>query len=295
MKNSTKQLLESELQSGMYRFNVGIRPIKSISQLFEMYLEEEMDSVDQLLETYRSRNLRESDFYKFVIEHFEDFQIDSSVLKTYCTSNAMSILSNELSNAMYRRTKYLGMFLMKDKKDFVKLTNKIVRPGHLLDVGSGTEMPVSSLLFARDRGCIASMDKFKTNWTDLGFLKKMGIDAKSEYFSDETDCSSYDVIVGQSPCSAISHIVNKCANSDEKEYFIRMCDCASPRNGMEGFVEYLKEKDSRLQSIMIKSTDSGKIYLPNNVSGATGRDTVYISNTDKHIDDLMEIVIENNK
>lgn len=296
MKNSTRLLLERELQSGMYRYNVGINPVKTISQLFEIYLEEEINSVTHLLETFESKSLNELDFYKFVLDHVEDFGIDSSVIKDYCAIDARNLLINEMGSAIHLRTRYLNKYMLRDKQKFVNIANNIVRPGKLLDVGSGAEFPVSSILFAKERGSVSSMDKFETYWKSLGFLKKLGVEAKSEYFGDKTDVSPYDIIVGQKPCSAINHIVNKCADSDKKEYFIEMCDCESPRNGMEGFVEYLKEKDSRLQSIVVKPTDnSKKIYLPNVMSGITGRDIVYITNSDKNINDLVEIVMDNYK
>ena len=37
-----------------------------------------------------------------------------------------------------------------------------------------------------------------------------------------------------------------------------------------------------------------KIYAINDVDGATSADTVYITNSDKHVDDILEIIAEHN-
>ena len=295
MKESTKNRLMDELRSGQYCYNASARNPKYLDQLFEIYLEEEIDSASQFINTFNVSSCRDLEFYKFVLDNIDAFKINSLVLRQHASNSAEELLAYDAAFAINRHTRHLQKYDIKNRQKFVDITDAVVGDGRLLDVGSGGELPLSSLLFARDRGKITSMDNFCLYWRSLGFLKKIGVDAKSEYLTDETDLSAYDVIVGQRPCSAINPIVTKCANSDEKEYFIEMCDCASPKGGMEGFVNYLKEKDERLKSIMLKKIDRNTfIYGVNNVSGATSTHTVYITNSEKHPDDILEIVAENN-
>lgn len=292
MKESTRLRLEEELKSGQYCYSANFRNPKYIDQLFEIYLEEEVDNVDQFLDTFNVKSCRDLEFYQFVMQNIDYFKINNFVLRQHGSKSAEDLVAYDTAFAINRHTRHLQKFEIRNRKKFVNIASEVTRDGYLLDVGGGGDLPVSSLLFADKLGEISAMDNFMSYWKNLGFLKKMNVQAKSEYFSDETDITAYDRLVGQRPCSAIIPIVKKCANSDDKEYFIEMCDCASPRKGMMGFVEYLKEKDGRLKSIMVKYVHGGRVFLANDVTDATSSDTIYITNSDKHVDDILATVVD---
>ena len=64
-------------------------------------------------------------------------------------------------------------------------------------------------------------------YLSLQALKNMNVKGITEYFTNETDTSDYDLIVGRAPCSAIKPIVVACKKSN-KPYIILLCDCALP-------------------------------------------------------------------
>ena len=56
----------------------------------------------------------------------------------------------------------------------------------------------------------------------------MGIESHNKFFTDSTDVSSFDALVGRHPCSAILYMVRASAK-ENKPYIIELCDCEIPR------------------------------------------------------------------
>lgn len=95
---------------------------------------------------------------------------------------------------------------------------------NVLDVGAGS-MPGSSILLGETHRSVTSMDR--TFDIAPSSLKKMNVQTKEEFFSDDTDISSYDAVTGRHPCSAILSMVRS-ASKANKPYIIALCDCEKP-------------------------------------------------------------------
>lgn len=303
MKIETQKRLEEELKSGKYCYEtlkslsyLDFLKKKDVNRLFEIYLQEEIDSVDELFEAFTHKHIEKLEFYQFVMSHIDDFKISSEVLTEQAIETPEQLLRNDVARATGKIISTLFMKGFIDgKQKFVDMAKAITRNGRVLEVGSGTSLPISSLLFARDLGEVASMDHFNNNWDSLDFFKKLNVNAISEYFTKDTNIEDYDTIVGQHPCDAIIPIVERLANSDERDYFIDMCDCAAPSGGLNEFVAYLSGKDSRLQSVAIKRqplTRKYEYHLNGVPDNCLSSDTVYITNSTMHPDDILAKVIE---
>ena len=95
---------------------------------------------------------------------------------------------------------------------------------HILDVGAG-EMAGSSILLAKTYNQVSSMDDcFRISDTSL---KKMGVEPHNKYFTEFTDISRFDAVVGRHPCSAIIDMVRSSAKAG-KPYIIELCECEMP-------------------------------------------------------------------
>lgn len=305
MKENTRLRLEEELRNGKYLYNYDILNSPdfleffegngTLRRLFEIYLEEEIDDVDTFFKIFTNKSGREIDFYHFIMSHIDDFQISKKYLEEVDTTPE-EVLSHDAIMASKKVIGALPKGYVRNKQKFVNIAKSIIRSGRMLEVGSGTDIPVSSMLFAKELGEISSMDKFHNHWSCLDFFKKLKINAIDGFFTNDTDIKNYDVIVGQHPCDAIIPIVEKLGNSDEKEYFIEMCDCASPSGGMSGFLMYLKNKDKRLQSVLVKNNHLTKQYeyYLNSLPFMSYSDTLYITNAAMHPDDILAKVVEEN-
>ena len=95
---------------------------------------------------------------------------------------------------------------------------------HLLDVGAG-EMAGSSILLAKSHDKVSSMDDcFRISDTSL---QKMGVEPHNKYFTEFTDISKFDAVVGRHPCSAIIDMVRSSSKAG-KPYIIELCECEMP-------------------------------------------------------------------
>jgi len=292
MKKKTEIILNHYIQNGNF-FSPSESVLEAnIIKLFEIYLTHEFDSVDELWKTLNILDsYKESDFYKFVMGHYHTLRLKDKSVDEYLNI----CLEGEISIFMRN-----GIGINRARK-FVNIVKDSTSDGTLLEVGSGYMLPISSLEFARTlKTPIYSMDDFKQYYDNMDVFKKLGVTLISGKFDDTTDISNYCRIVGEAPCTAIRPIVEKCANRDDKEYFITMCECCSPRNGLTGFVEYLKSKDKNLRSFIVKQEydydgchiiyGDKKLLLNKDEGLEEGMDYVYVTNSHKHNDDIMGVI-----
>ena len=105
---------------------------------------------------------------------------------------------------------------------FVKLSNMVYHDPNtkLLDVGAGG-IPLTSFLFTTDYTDVSSMDKFLIS---NDFLKAQNVTPYNQYYTNYTDVSNFDFVVGRRPCSAIPSIVKTCSKQN-KPYLLELCGC----------------------------------------------------------------------
>jgi len=302
MKEKTKARLEMELKSGNYSYEVKnprdfmefIRR-KKVSDLFEIYLCEEFDNVDDFFATFTHKSGSDLEFYRFIMSHVDDFEISDKVLKENGFEKPEFLLHRDTVNAVSKAisTIYIPGEIS-EKQKFVDMAKSLTRKGKVLEVGSGVILPVTSLQFARDLGEVTSMDKFSDRWTSLDFFRKMKINPIEGYFTMDTPIGDYDTIVGQEACSAIIPIVNRLGNSDNQDYFLQVCDCGCPNQGsLYDFLNYLKSKDKRLKSVATKSEPgTNKIIYTTDGSPTHKIDRLFVTNSSMHQDDVLEKVSE---
>lgn len=156
----------------------------------------------------------------------------------------------DLSEFAYSLHKQLDNFTELNHDHFTKVVSKLAPSKNntrLLDVGSG-EIPVSSMVFAKDFNDVTTMDRLLLS---NPCLRNFNVRGKDEYFKDDTNIQNYDFIVGQRPCSAIESIV-KNASKNNTPYFIELCYCdlgkiAAREGKYKGWEEILPEYDSNIQ------------------------------------------------
>ena len=298
MKQSTKDYLISELGTGNYQYSVEGNRTR-LNDLYRKYLEAESDSVDRFVSLNVIETGHCEDYKDFMLQNTNLFNISDDIVEirkhkypdkqAIDTITAESILEKDIISSIHNYRIYL--WNLEWARDFVSIVNGVVESEHILDVGSGNKIPLSSLLLTKYYDKVSSMDSFSRFWKDISVFKKLGVDVIDEYFTIDTDITPYDAIVGSAPCGAIKPIVESCAETDDKEYMIFMCDCCSPRNGLTGFVEYLRDKDSRLSAFSVRRQDEkGKKKEVVRVQDEELRewwDEVYITNSTKHQDDIM--------
>ena len=262
---------------------------KSMNRLFEIYLEEEIGSAKELIERFENKGGREIEFYDFVMSHIDDFKIDSKLLQeTY--SSPEEIISQNSIMASKRVVANLTRANIRGKQKFVDMAKAITGGGRVLEVGSGTDLPVTSILLAKDLGEVTTMDYFHNHWSSLDFFHKIKVNAKHEYFREGTSVEGIDTVVGQHPCEAIIPVVGKPVT-----YFIEACDCAAPQSSMNEFLDYLRTKDSKLKSVTITRNPVGRRFdylLNSNNPLSRYSDQVFITNADMHPDDILAKIVE---
>lgn len=125
--------------------------------------------------------------------------------------------------------KYLESPITAAQKGYSQLVSKIAPKGKrtsILDVGAGLH-PKSSIFLATTFDKVTAMDReFLLSVESLAGMNVRGIE---KFFTEETDVSDYDLVVGRFPCSAIIDIVKTCSKH-KKPYFIQLCDCKLPPN-----------------------------------------------------------------
>jgi len=296
MKQTTKEILQQGLESGLYAYDVEKSNYSMLSRLYVKYLEEEVDSVDRLIHMVSTENENYRELTDFLLSNAESFKISKEILELRHETNPTKVLERDIIKTVFQYRIY--QMALKNAQKFVNITSGVITGSRLLEVGSGAQMPISTLLFSKTFQGMGTMDKFSTYWSSRKMFQNLGINTINEYFDNNTDINQYDILVGSAPCSAITPMVEQCAKKEnsDKEYFIQMCSCYSPRNGLTGFVEYLKEKDNRLKCFVFRPSYEDiikKEFFIANDEELYEWDNVYITNSSKHQDDIMSVIHDN--
>ncbi len=294
MKKTTEEMLYNELRSKKYGYGMLKKNQKPLCVLFEKYLEAEVDSVDRFIDMFKLEHPSDSEYCRFLERYKKYIKISRNYIKQF-RYNKEELLSIGIGRNV---GELMGRCSKRDiarTQQFVDIVNGVVEYTSILDVGSSAKIPVSSLMLAKGSGKVTSMDQFSDYWLSTKVFDNLNIDIKSGLFDNDTDISGYDAIVGASPCSAITPIVQQCATADNTTYLVKMCDCCSPMGVMTGFVEYLKKKDDRLRAFVVGTdidTSKKDIYAATNGQNLDSCDImdVYISNSDKHSDDILDVL-----
>ena len=306
MKESTRQLLEDELRSGNYAYETLTNPEnffefinkqKDFKQLFELYLVSEFDDIDTFFTTFCHKQLQDLEFYKFIIDHTDDFRITAKVLEDNAFSSPEYLLLRDISRAT---SKVVGQLyskgIVESKQAFIDIVLRIAGKGNLLEIGSGQDLPLTSLIFARELGHISSMDKFYPYWSSLDFFRKMGINATSGFFDENTNISAFQTITSQHACHGAVAVIDRLANNGgEQIYFQEMCDCPSTAEDdkMTNLLSHLRRKDSNLKSIAIKRTQLGQTECHvNGLDNDDGLLHTFVTNSPMHVDDIAQIICD---
>ena len=298
MKEQTKDILEKLISDKKVKYNAYNDISKRFDTLYQAYLASEADSVEELFSLLPNNNgfvEKNLEYMNFIGENFSKFHVSKKVVKDSLFDDYKDMMTTALFCS-------IGRYAMSDyesraSKKFVNIVNGIVEESvSLLDVGSGSPWPISSLQFLEKYNKVTTMDEFDIHWDRFDLFEKLGLKVQNEYFTHFTPIKDFDTIVGSAPCSAITPIVEKCAKTKDKEYVINMCACCSPTGGMSGFVRYLKGKDRHLKcfvSRINKDTNSNEIFeARDDMLRMYGCD-VYITNSSKHKDDIMEVMHNN--
>ena len=305
MKESTRLLLEEEIKSGKYAYDIVVNPNSFLEMtrkqdrfrnLFEMYLKGEFDDVNIFLKTFCHTYLDKLEFFQFLNSHIDDFRITEQVLAENSMDNPEYLLRRDVERATSRVTSRLyERGLVNMYQQYVNIALGVVgKEGDLLEVGSGGAMPISSLLFARELGKVTSLDEFSAYWNDCGFLNNMGIDTRSEMFNENTDITGYNAIVSRKACGGAISVIDKLANNGgEQVYFQQLCDCESPskEDKMKNLLDWLSSKDQGMKSFSVKRNPLGQLELYINwLDNDNGLAETYVTNSPMHVDDIAQII-----
>ena len=272
MKESTKALLDRELASNKYTLfgidTTGACRYLSLRHLFDLYLKSEITSIDKVF-----LNVEEFQDYMMSPENMSRMDIGS---KQVFEEALMCMINNfDFCSRVYGSDSNVKLLTQ-----FADTVCKVGKNQHsILDVGA-TYLPYSSFVMAKHGKKVTAMDR-SMNIFD-SFFSNLGVEYKNEYFSQYTDTSPYDMVVGRHPCGAIDSIVKSCGDI-KKPYFIELCDCEYQGESYDKIVEYLKTKDKNLRAL---ERNPGSIR---NLER-----TIYVHNVDMYDRELQDILMETN-
>jgi len=233
MNTSTYMILKKELQDTYQQ----TEETSLILNLFKLYTSREFTKFSDITKTHLS-------FYDFC--NYNMNLILEKITGENKEQSKKTILA-EAKHLCFRleslTSKYYDSY-HKEQEQFVKMVETIVgsESCSILEVGSG-DVPYSSILLGRSLNKISSMDKFIISNESLSSL---GITPFDQYFDTETPVDSYDLVVGQKPCSAIKPIVKNCTNS-KIPYFLQLCECNSPARDLSSWKEILALYDPNIK------------------------------------------------
>lgn len=240
MKNSTKDIIISELKSHAYSADEWEE--YSLSGLFNKYLNGEVETSEDLTHGM-------SEFVEFVLDKFDD--MDKSELEGYKDAEKYAYLKSDLQSLtkdfLPFDTKNSTIYL-EEQVRFAGIVGAFVDPKtKILDVGAG-KIPMSSIILAESRdGNVVAMDKSIILPDDV--MERLGVETRREMFTENTQLDDIGIIVGNKPCSAIEPIV-KIASRSGMDYIIKLCDCYAPngeKGGVESWQETLRTLDPRIK------------------------------------------------
>ena len=232
MENSKIDKYEFEaLQEYMATHKFGVGADYDFNQLYTMFASISIFSIEDI---FMSPNR----FNKFVCENIDLIQPDSSIVSK---ARVLSLLNGKCKNLTNKIKLLCGL----SQQQFADIVTKLSGTNvSILDVGAG-DFPYSSILLGDSKDSVTTMDRrFEL---DNEVLNRLNVEPKLQYFTEGTDISKYDIVVGQRPCSAIEKMVKECVKQN-KPYFIELCNCHIPPSKTPGkpavWTEILPEIDS---------------------------------------------------
>lgn len=203
MKNSTREMLIESIKKN------GINNYILLNDFFTTFSEQEVFDIETIYEKI-------DEYCDFFLNHLNFDNVDENFL---CDTISMI----EYSRITLKRK--LNANELTEKEAFV--SNILALTGNIenlsiLDVGPD-RFPASSLLLAKKAKRVTAMDE--EFFLSHQALKNLNVISIEKLFSNLTDISRYDMVVGRSPCSAIKSIVSNCAKHN-KPYIILLCHCA---------------------------------------------------------------------
>lgn len=218
MENSKIDKYEFEaLQEYLATHKFGVGADYDFNDLYSMFASISIFSIEDI---FMSPNR----FKKFVTENIDLIQPDSSIINK---SRVLSLLEGKCKNLTNKIKLLCGL----SQQQFADIVSKISGTNvSILDVGAG-DIPYSSILLGDSKQAVTTMDRKFELGPDV--LERLNVEQKLEYFTNGTDISKYDLVVGQRPCSAIEKMVKECVKQN-KPYFIELCNCHIPPSKTPG-------------------------------------------------------------
>ena len=209
MKASTRRYL-------LNRLKFGNKTIRDVSNLFDIYANLEIRTKEDLFRDHKP-------FFELIRENksaFEPSDLNGVILTAHRRVNALRCISGHL---------WLSPEKLKHQECFSEEVKEIIshdKSKKILEIGSGV-IPYSSILLGEDGYDISSIDQF---YLPPKCLERMHVKSYRQMFSERFDVSSYDVVVGRRPCTAIRSMVTACTDQ-RVPYFMRLCTCSLPSDG----------------------------------------------------------------
>lgn len=188
------------------------------------YIHDDIDDVFSLYKDYTSVSVKSLDDMNSSVEDFCQFL--KSNLKSIKMSKVYSDQALIKSIDAFKRSMivYIDRYLSEDYSNFAKMVFELSpskKNESLLDVGAG-RIPSTSIWLAQNMKDVCSIDtQFHLSKV---CLKNMNVNAQERIFNAASSVYGYSFVVGRCPCSAIRHMVKKCAEQNIP-YLIKLCDC----------------------------------------------------------------------
>ena len=250
MKLSTKSTLSKTIKNGIFGDVRQGKKVYDIGTLFKLYSLHEIKDLDKIRENW-------NEFSTFVLKHKASI-LNSAKLEAInyrgIKSKNRSALENKINAQLFilmsKIKHYSSVENFKNKKIFSGIVGEIIKGTNscLLDVGSGP-IPDTSFKLTETAKKVFAMDDFIIA---LKLISDRGVEPIEQMFSNSTNVSNYDIVVGKSPCSAIAPIVKVCSKTNTP-YFLELCSCDLENQRMKNgqvpnsWKEYLPELDGNIK------------------------------------------------
>lgn len=204
MKAESKEFLDLSFEN-IYKHD----GITSLYELYKQYTEFEVVDINHLKTSAK-------DFCEYLRNNTQNF-LD-------CNNYSRSAFSKSIDSFERSIDVYFERYLNDVYRRFAKLVFEVSpnkEKESVLEVGAG-RIPSSSIWLSQD------VDKVKTIDTEFylskGCLLNLGVDSEEKFFDKNASVAGASFVVGRCPCSAIRHMVKKCAEANVP-YLIKLCDC----------------------------------------------------------------------
>ena len=195
-----------------------------LESYLDMYVHEGVDSIYEFYKYYSSFEVHSiNDLMDSVNEFCEYLRRNVSSIKRNGTFSDDAILKT-LESFKRSISVAIQRYSHDNYKNFAKLVYELSpskEKESVLEVGSG-KIPSSSIWLKE------KVDKVLTIDTEFYLsklaLENMNVQSKEHLFGKYSNIDGASFVVGRCPCSAIKHMVKKCAEKNIP-YLIKLCDC----------------------------------------------------------------------